>query len=95
MVNLVEVDSKANALEFVKLAGCRSLVTPAGETEVALYCEMKDPARISEIRPALMKVMESFAVPTHIEPIDKLPYNANGKLVRRELPMPKIKPLPT
>lgn len=95
MVNLVEVDSKANALEFVKLAGCRSLVTPAGETEVALYCEMKDPARISEIRPALMKVMESFAVPTHIEPIDKLPYNANGKLVRRELPMPEIKPLPT
>lgn len=95
MVNLVEVDSKANALDFVNLAGCRSLVTPAGETEIALYCEMSDPARIGDVRPALMKVMENFAVPMYIELIEKLPYNANGKLVRRQLPMPDINPTPT
>lgn len=95
MVNLVEVDSKANALDFVKLAGSRSLVTPAGETEIALYCEMNDVSQISDVRPALMKVMENFAVPAYIEAIEKLPYNANGKLVRRQLPMPEIKPTPT
>lgn len=80
-----------NAIEFVKLAGCKSLVTPAGETEIALYCEMSDPSRIVELRPALMKVMESFTVPAYIEVIEKLPYNANGKLVRRQLPTPEMK----
>ena len=94
MVNLVEVDTKATALDFVHAAGCRSYPNSDGGTEIALYCCMNkgEEVRIGEVRVELMKVMENFAVPTVIEAVVVLPYNANGKLVRRDLKTPQLEP---
>lgn len=88
MVNLVEVDTKATAISFVSAAGCKSVVTSSGDTQIALFCEMEEPSRLDDVRGELMQVMENFAVPTFIYTIDSLPRNPNGKLVRRELPTP-------
>jgi hypothetical protein len=90
MVNMVEIDTKATALPFVSLAGCRSVTTPSDETQVALYVVLPDESTLPEVRAELSKVLESFAVPMFINTIDEIPYNANGKLTRRQLPVPPM-----
>jgi acyl-CoA synthetase (AMP-forming)/AMP-acid ligase II/NRPS condensation-like uncharacterized protein len=88
MVNLVEVDTKATELACVRIAGCRAVTMPGGDTEVALFVVLAETGQLDEVRPELTKVMEVFAVPKFIEELTALPYNANGKLVRHRLPQP-------
>ena len=106
MVNLVHVDAEALALDAVADAGSMAATRPDGSLAVVLYVSLaaeaagKDGAAAA-VREALKahSSLPGYALPAFVFAlphggVEKVPRNANGKLMRRQLPALDFEALP-
>jgi len=98
-VELGEVEAALLALDVVEAAFATTWTNHRGEKELIAYVVLAAQAGANEIRARLRQTLPSFAVPSHVVVMDRLPLTANGKIDRKRLPEPAadrdaIEPVP-
>ena len=95
MVNLEHLDAEAKKLPGVMDAGSVAYKGTDGETELFLYVRIDDTVagvdyvKDMRLREGLAVALPVYAIPKEFGRVHEMPRNANGKLVRRSLPLPK------
>lgn len=92
-IELGEIENSVLAFEGIRQS-CVDVKEVGGSQNLVCYYTVKDGCEIDEqaLKESIGETLAAFMVPEIYVRMDALPYNANGKVDRRALPIPEVAP---
>jgi amino acid adenylation domain-containing protein len=91
-IELVEIESKLLQHDAIIEAVVIPKENERGQNYLNAYIVSNNEPPVSELRAFLLKHLPEYMVPSYFIFLDQIPLSANGKIDRKALPEPEIKP---
>jgi hypothetical protein len=90
-VETIEIEDTIMNWSRNKISGCLVIKAPQNEDLLVAYIVSHDSKlNIEEIRNHCSKHLRQYMIPSYIVILDKFPLNSNGKIDRKQLPIPSL-----
>jgi len=91
-VELGEIESTLSKIENIKQSAVAIKSDSDNNQLLVAYIKSKHKPDLKTIREMLKKELPQYMIPDHYVFLESLPLNANGKIDRRALPLPSVRP---
>jgi acyl carrier protein len=90
-IELGEIETRLMEIDFIKEAVIVDYKDPDGEKYLCAYFVSQKEVEISDIKDILASDLPDYMVPLYFVPLEKIPLTSNGKVDKKELPLPEFK----
>ncbi|UCH93412.1 MAG: amino acid adenylation domain-containing protein, partial [Candidatus Aminicenantes bacterium] len=91
-IELKEIENRLLRVKYIKEAVVIDRLDEMGQRYLCAYLVSGEKYKISELKSILTKDLPEYMIPSYFERLDKIPLTPNGKIDRKALPPPQLKP---
>ena len=87
-IELQEIEAILTAISGITASAVTKTVNQAGSDCLCAYYTVRDPVSVATIKNELQRKLPTYMVPEYYMELSELPYTPNGKLDKKNLPLP-------